>query len=290
MKKRFFLGILCLLSAQASALAYTPHIVKVGFTPWENQQDMMKSSRIIVERMSRHLKMRVVPFVASDYSGVIEAMRSKKLDVAFFPPAAYVMARKQAQAKVILKSKFGSRAAYYSAIITQSDSKLKTLKDLKGKTFAFVDPASTSGCIYPKVLLMNAGLNPERDFSRVIYSGGHDATVLAVLNHQVDAGATYANNMAEDNAWFKILKPQERGKIRVLSYSKPIPSDNIAVRNDLDPVLEAKIKKFFLDFSLSSEGRKTIKAIYNVDGFTSASDEDYAPVREAFEKVGLKLR
>ncbi|MGE5708075.1 MAG: phosphate/phosphite/phosphonate ABC transporter substrate-binding protein [Bacteroidota bacterium] len=288
MKKALLTLLLCLTSLPSEAAS--PRILKVGFTPWENQQDMARSSQAIVEAMSRSLKIRVVPFVATDYSGVIEAMRSKKLDVAFLPPAAYVMARKQAGAKVILKSKFGKNALYYAAIITHKDSKIKNLKGLKGRTFAFVDPASTSGCIYPKVMLMNAGLNPDRDFSRLIFAGGHDATVLAVLNRQVDAGATYANNKGTDNAWYKLLKPADRAKIRVLAYSRPIPSDNISVRGDLDPALEAKIKHFFLAFGETPKGRKTIKDIYNVDGFDPASDQDYYPVREAFEKVGLKFK
>lgn len=290
MKKTFILGMLTFLSLISPVQADTPRILKVGFTPWENQEDMLKNSQLIVDQMSKALHMRVVPFVATDYSGVIEAMRSKKIDLAFFPPAAYVMAQKQAHAKVILKSKFNGVALYHSAIITHRNSPIKKLSDLKGKTFAFVDPASTSGCIIPKVMLMNAKLNPERDFSRLIYAGGHDAVVLSVLNRQVDAGATYANNKNGYNAWNKMLKPSERKMIRVISYSQPIPSDNMCVRADLDANLINRIKKFYLDLSATEHGRKDIRRMYKVDGFTAASDKDYAPIREAFGKVGLKMR
>lgn len=276
----------------APVQAYTPKTLRVGFAPWENLQDLTQTSRAVVDMLSKELPMRVDPFVATDYTGVIEAMRAGKLDMAFFPPAAYVLAERKANAQVILKSVFNGRAQYHGAIITRRDSKIKTINDLKDKTVAFVDPASTSGAIYPRVMLLNAGIVPEKHFKRLIYAGGHDAAVLAVLHGKVDAAATYANDpQGKDSAWTNALKnPKDQARIVALAVTKPIPSDNIAVRKDLDPKLTEKIKQAFLKLSSTPQGRKKIREIYQVDGFVEGHPNDYAPVREAFDKVGFEVR
>lgn len=274
------------------AEAYSPKVLRVGFVPSENLQRILKNSRPFIEAMHKELHMQVVPFVATDYTGIIEAMRANKLDVAFFAPGAYVLAEKKANAKVILKASRKGKAFFYAAIITHKDSGIHRLQDLKGKSFAFVDPASTSGGIYPRVMLMNAGINPDHDLSRVIYAGGHDAAVLAVLNKKVDAAATFANDTkGVDSSWTQFLtKPGEAKQIVPIAYSKPVPSDNIAVRKDLDPVLVAKIRKVFLSMSSAPNGRKLLWELYRIDAFVDATPADFEPVREAFAKVGMNVR
>lgn len=285
------LGLLIGILA-APVQAYTPKTLRVGFAPWESVQDLTKTSREVVNLLSEEMPMRVEPFVATDYTGVIEAMRAGKLDVAFFPPAAYVLAERKANAEVILKSFFNGHAQYHGAIITRTNSKIKTLQDLKDKTVAFVDPVSTSGAIYPRVMLLNAGIVPEKHFKRLIYAGGHDAAVLAVLHGKVDAAATYTNDPhGKDSAWTNSLtNPKDRAQIRMVAVTKPIPADNIAVRKDLDPKVINQIKQTFLKLSETPEGRKRVREIYQVDGFVEGKPADYAPVREAFDKVGFKIR
>jgi phosphonate transport system substrate-binding protein len=281
-----------LLAAPVQVDAYTPKTLRVGFAPWESLQDLTKTSRDVVDLLSKELPMRVDPFVATDYTGVIEAMRAGKIDVAFFPPAAYVLAERKANAEVILKSFFNGHAQYHGAIITRKGSSVKSLSDLKDKTVAFVDPVSTSGAIYPRVMLMNAGIVPEKDFKRLIYAGGHDAAVLAVLHGKVDAAATYTNDLhGKDSAWTNSLKSaKDKAKIQLIAVTKPIPSDNIAVRKDLDPAITNQIKQVFLRLSDTPQGRKKIREIYQVDGFVEGKPADYAPVREAFDKVGFKIK
>jgi phosphonate transport system substrate-binding protein len=284
-------AVLASVALAPGARAYAPKVLRVGFVPSENLQAILKKTRPVIEALHKELHLQVVPFVATDYTGIIEAMRANKLDVAFFAPGAYVLAEKKADALVILKASRKGKAYFYSAIITNRDSGIHTLKDLKGKTFAYVDPASTSGGIYPKVMFMNAGINPERDFTRVIYAGGHDAAVLAVLNKKVDAAATFANDMnGKDAAWTQFLKPSDAAHIVPIAFSKPIPSDNIAVRKDLDPALIAKIKKTFLGMCATPAGRKQLYDLYRIDSFVEASPADFEPVREAFGKVGLNVK
>lgn len=281
-----------LVATPQPAEAYKPRVLRMGFVPSENVQEVMRNAQPIVAMMRKELGMDVVPFVATDYTGVIEAMRAKRLDVAFFAPGAYVLAERQAKAKVILKVVRGGKDVFYTAIITNKATGIKSLKDLKGKTFAFVDPASLSGSLYPKVMLLDEGLNPERDFKRVVYAGGHDATVLAVLRRQVDAGATFANDTTgHHGAWDEFLKdPKQRAQIQVVAYSRPVPADNIAVAADLDPQWVAKIREAMLKISASPQGRAQLKKIYHIDGFKAATPAEYAPVREVFDRVGFKSR
>lgn len=278
------------LVVQAPVEAYKPRVLRMGFVPSENLQHIMRNAQPIVQHMSRELKMEVVPFVATDYTGVIEAMRAKKLDVAFFAPGAYVLAERQAKARAILKAVRDGKGVFYSAIITRSDSGIKSIRDLKGKTFAFVDPVSVSGAIYPKALLMQEGLRPERDFSQVIYAGGHDATVLAVLHGKVDAGATFANDTdGKHGAWHEFLTPEQQEKIRVVAYTKPAPSDNIAVAEGLDPGIVEQVKAALIKMSSTPEGRKKLMDIYHIEAFAPTTPGEYAPIRDAFNRVGHRL-
>jgi phosphonate transport system substrate-binding protein len=295
--KRLMVGAMLVFASVTAApgahAAYTPKVLRVGFVPSENLQAILKKTRPVIDALHKELNpMQVVPFVATDYTGIIEAMRANKLDVAFFAPGAYVLAEKKANARVILKASRKGKAFFYSAIITHKGSGIHRLQDLKGKTFAYVDPASTSGGIYPKVMFMNAGLNPERDFTRVIYAGGHDAAVLAVLNKKVDAAATFANDTnGVDAAWTQFLtKPGEASQIVPIAFSKPIPSDNIAVRNDLEPALIAKIRKVFIGMTATPAGRQQLKDLYKIDAFVDATPADFEPVREAFGKVGMNIK
>jgi phosphonate transport system substrate-binding protein len=266
--------------------------LRVGFVPSENVQQVAQNAQPIVDILRKELDMEVEPFVATDYTGVVEALRAKKLDIAFLSPASYVLAKNEANIQVALKSHRKGSAAYYAAIITRSDSNIKTLKDLKNKTFAFGDPLSTTGHIIPRKMFLENGIDPAKDFSHVIYSGGHDATVLAVLNRKVDAGATFANfTDGKDAAWMQYLKnPAEQKQIRAIAYSEPIPADNLVYRADLDPGIAKKITDTFLALGKDPAGQKMLRDLYQIDGFVPATDADYDSVRAAFKTAGINLK
>lgn len=293
MKKRlwFVSGLLFALLACGHAESPRP-ILRVGFVPSENVQQVAQNAQPIVEILEKKLGMEVQPFVATDYTGVVEALRANKLDIAFLSPASYVLAKSEADVRVILKSHRRGSPYYYAAIITHRDSDIHNLKDLRNRTFAFGDPLSTTGHIVPLLMFKDVGLDPTRDFKNVIYSGGHDATVLAVLNRKVDAGATFANfPNSPDAAWMQYLKdPEEQKKIRPIAYSDPIPADNLVVSGYLDAALAKKIEAVFLELSQSPEGQKRLRDLYQIDGFVAATDEDYNSVRQAFKVAGINLR
>jgi len=296
MKNRYFRWLLA-ATAWVSVFACgdsakSPAVLRVGFVPAEDAAQVMQNAQPLVEILRKHLGMEIQPFVATDYTGVVEALRANKLDVAFLTPASYVLAKNETNVRVVLKSERKGIPSYYAAIITRVDSGIKTLDDLRGKTFAFGDALSTTGNVFPRKMLKEHGIDPVRDFKQVLYSGGHDATVLAVFNGKVDAGATYANSPdGADTAWMRYLKsPEDVRKIHAIAFSEPIPADNLVVNGKLDERLAQKIENVFIELSRDPAGKKMLRDLYQIDGFVSAVDKDYDSVRQAFIEAGIPLK
>src|SRR5258706_896379 len=266
--------------------------LRVGFVPAEDAQQVMQNAQPLVEILHKELNMEIQPFVATDYTGIVEALRVNKLDVAFLAPASYVLAKNEANIKVVLKSERKGIPYYYAAIITRADSGIRRLEDLRGKTFAFGDSLSTTGHVFPRKMFKERGIDPVRDFKQILYSGGHDATVLAVLNGKVDAGATYANSPdSEDTASMRYLKnPEDVKKIRAIALSEPIPADNLVISGSLDDALAKRILAIFLELSRDPQGKKMLRDLYQIDGFVTATDKDYDSVRAAFVGAGIQLK
>lgn len=267
-------------------------VLRVGFVPAEDAQQVIQNAQPIVEILQRQLGIEIQPFVATDYTGIVEALRVNKLDIAFLTPASYVLAKNEANVRVVLKSERNGSPYYYAAIITRADSGIKTLEDLRGKSFAFGDPLSTSANVFPRKMLHERGIDPVRDFKQILYSGGHDATVLAVLNGKVDAGATYANSPdSQDTAWMRYLKnPADQKKIHAIAFSEPIPADNLVINGNLDNRLVRKIEEIFLELSRDPKGRAMLRDLYQIDGFVPATDKDYDSVRQAFDIAGIRVK
>ncbi|MEZ0370527.1 MAG: phosphate/phosphite/phosphonate ABC transporter substrate-binding protein, partial [Candidatus Sericytochromatia bacterium] len=251
-------------------------VLRLGLVPFESGEELLKDIQPLLDVLEQGMQMEISPMVATDYTGVVEAFKNNQLDAAFLSPASYVLAKQEADVKIIVKSMRAGSGSYYGALIVRNDSPIKTMQDLKGKSFSFGDPISTSGHIFARKLMLEAGINPETDLEKYIYSGSHDATILAVLNKKVDAGATYADdNQGKSNAWMRFLDPKDRDKIRVLKYTDPIPSDTICVSKDFPADLTQRLQKTILDYSASPEGKALIKKLYRFDGYAPATDADY---------------
>ena len=271
------------------ALAYRPEILRIGFVPSENSQAMSRQVAPLIERLHRDLHLNVTAFIPTDYPGVVEAMRSHMIDAAFLSPGAYVLAERDFRRRhrpffirPLLKTvRYGSDF-YYSAIIVRTDSGIHSLKQLKGKRFAFGDPESMAGSIFPRLMLKQAGIDPQRDL-QLLPPGGHDTTVLAVFNREADAGAVFADDdKGKVGAWTLFLKsPAEQRQICPIAFSRPIPNDMFCVRADLDPGLVNALKHTLLGLAKTPAGRHLLHDVYDIDGFTIAHSSDYDSVREA---------
>ena len=285
MNRRAFLGAVAVTipMAYVPRIANAQNVLTVGLIPSEDSRAMIANSQAMMDMLSKSLGMPVKPFVAADYNGVIEAMRSKRLDVAYLGPFSYVLGTTVAdiEAFAVAETKKAGRTFYYSQIITHKDSGIKTVADLKGRTFAFVDPSSTSGHLFPKAGLMKAGFNPDKDFGRVIFSGSHDSSSIAVQNKKVDAAAVADRIL--DAAIAKGLVKRE--DIVVVWKSDPIPESPTVWRKDLSPELKKRIQAAFLDVKdipWSDQGL--------LNGFHPTNDAAYNVIRDTAKALNLDLK
>ena len=270
------------LAATTGVMAQQPTELRVGLIPSEDAQAMMRASQQVMDQLAARTGLKVRPFVANDYNGVIEALRSGKLDVAYLGPFSYVLASQiaNAEAFAIPVTKKTGKPTYQSIIITRQDKGLDSVARLQGKTFAFVDPSSASGHLFPKAGLKGEGVDIDRYFSRVIFSGSHDASILAVANGKVDAAAVA--DPIFDNAVAKgHVKAED---FRIIWRSQPIPESPMAWRKDLDADTKRKVAAALAEIKGLPWGDRG-----ELNGFAPTNDQAYDVVRQTAKALNLDL-
>jgi phosphonate transport system substrate-binding protein len=278
------LALTMLLPATAAAQERL-HLV---LTPSQKPTDLLAAGEDFGKALAQ---LTGIPFrvtVASDYAAVIEALRNRTADLAFVHPAGYVLANREAKAMIVARNLWHGKASFTSRIYVRKEAGLKSLEDLRGKTIAFVDPASSSGYIYPMLLLMQRGLVKGRDpktfFREVVFSGSHDASMQALLNGHVDAIASF------DMAREQYLKdPAQREKLTWVAETPPIPEAGIASREGLDPAVVNRVRAALIQMKGPAYAA-LLKRVYDIDGFEAAQDKDYDPVRQAVDLLNLRPR
>lgn len=266
-------------------LGTAQHPIRMMFVPSGEAQVILEGGEEIARRLHKITGLHFKTAIATSYAAVIEAMGAGKVDIGWLATFSYVLAKQKYDVDLLLiVVRFGS-PFYRGQIITRVDSGIKTLADLKGKKFAFVDPASTSGHLYPKTLLLSNGLNPDRLFAQSRFAGSHNAVILSVLKREVDAGATY------DDARAAVAKiyPEVFTQLRVIAYTKDIPNDTVSARKGLDPAIKLKIKNGLVQLSKTPEGGKVLKRLYGISGLMDF-DAFFDPVREAGRLLNLDLK
>lgn len=277
---------LCALAQGASAATPSKALITMGFNPAENAEVLEHNGKLFGEYFKGKTRMNVKTFIATDYTALIEALRSGQVDFAWLPPFSYVKAEEVAGARVLLKSVRKGKAHFYSAIISRADRPYKTIEDLKGKSMAWVDPSSSSGHIFPKAsLILKKNIDPDQFFGRQVFAGSHDALVLSVVNGTVDAGATFSNDSkGADGAWTQFLKGEDQKKIRVIFVTDPITGDTMATSKRFleahKDVVDTTVKTL-VEMGKSEEGKKILQALYRIDAMIPAKTEDYESVRKA---------
>jgi phosphonate transport system substrate-binding protein len=274
-------AILCAPAVGRSAFAQ-PSVVRVGLIPSEDSRAMLAASDQLLKALEVNLGIRVQGFVASDYNGVIEAMRAGHVEVAYLGPFSYVLGATVApiEAFCTAETAKAGRTYYHSQIIALKSSGIAKLEDLKGRTFAFVDPSSTSGHLFPKAGLIKAGIDPDKFFSRVLFTGSHDANALAVANKRVDA-ATIADRIFDAAVSKKLVDPET---IQVVWRSDPIPESPTVWRKNLPDDLKARIKAAFLairDITWADQGK--------LNRFVETNDAAYDVIRDTAKILKLDL-
>ncbi|MGY3572272.1 phosphate/phosphite/phosphonate ABC transporter substrate-binding protein [Vibrio paucivorans] len=249
--------------------------LKIALIPSEDSRAMIKQSEVLINGLSEQLGVEVEGFVATDYNGVIEALRAGHVDIAYLGPFSYVKAAEVAdvEAFVVAETAKAGDVAYHSQIIAPANADdINQLSDLKGKNFAFVSPTSTSGYVFPYVGLRSEGIEPRQFFANVVYTGAHDANILAVKHGRVDA-ATVADRILNSAVEKGIIGKDE---YKVIWRSESIPESPMVWRNDIPEADKARIKQAFLSMKSVQFGDQGI-----VNRYVETNDAAYDPVREA---------
>jgi len=262
----------------------------MGFLPGEESTPENKAGNKIHQKaLSDYLGIPVEVIICEDYNAVIETMKNNKTHLASFGPFSYIIAHDRSNAEaIVVNCKEGKKenAFYTSLFITNPASGIKQLSDLKGKTFAFVDPASTSGNLVPRSMFVKEfNVTPEeldtKVFKSTQFSGSHNNSLLAAANRSVEAAActrqTYENGIKN-----KTVTEQD---VVIFAESDPIPSSPIAVRKDLPEDLKAKIKAFYLQWH-DEEYQK----LRNIVGYRymEINDSDYDTIRTIAKQMNMK--
>ena len=282
-RRKLLFGTAAVTASAFVPMARAQQVLTVGLIPSEDSRAMIANSQAMMDMLSKALGFAVKPFVAADYNGVIEALRSKRLDVAYLGPFSYVLGATVAdiEAFAVAETKKAGRTFYYSQIVTHKDTGIKTVNDLKGKTFAFVDPSSTSGHLFPKAGLMKLGFNTDKDFGRVIFSGSHDSSAIAVQNKKVDAAAI-ADRILDAAVSKGLVKREDLVEVW---KSDPIPESPTVWRKDLPADLKARVQAAFLqvkNIPWSDQGE--------LNGFHPTNDAAYNIIRDTAKVLNLDLR
>lgn len=262
-----------------------------GIISTESQANQKPIWEPFIAAMSEEIGMPVKAFYATQYAGVIEAMRFGQVQLAWLGGKSYIEANKIADAEVFAQTvnSDGTKGYVSHLIMNKDNPNLAKAKELGGDkfvvqnapelTFAFNETNSTSGYLVPSYYVFaQNGVNPKDAFERLIFSGNHEATALAVANNQVDV----ATNNSESLSRLGTTNPQARGNIEVIWTSVLIPSDPIAWRADLPEDLKTKLKDFFYNYKDSA-----VLEPLEWQGFAPAADNVWNPIREL--DIGEKI-
>ncbi|MEH7525174.1 phosphate/phosphite/phosphonate ABC transporter substrate-binding protein [Bacillus sp. JJ1503] len=279
-------------SNKTSGGDYTPESLTVQFVPSQNADTLEAKAKPLEGLLKDKLGIPVTVSVSTNYNTIVEAMASKKVDVGFLPPTAYVQAHEKEAANVILQAqRFGVDDEtgapndklvdfYKSMFIVKADSDIKSVKDLKGKKIAFQDVTSSAGYVWPAAALMDEKIDPLTDVEGITVKG-HDQAVIALLNGDVDAAVIFqdARNIVKGDY------PSVFEETKVLHFTEPIPNDTISIRSDMSEEWTKKIQDAFIEIGKDEEGHAIIKDIYSHEGYTPSEDKVFDIVRDYAERV-----
>lgn len=263
----------------------SPDRLVLGMVPSREAGKMVQSLDPLALMLEERLGRQVSATITTSPEALIEALRSRRVDIAIFGPFALVLAEERAEAQVILNSiRFGDDS-YRAQFVVRADSGINSFNDLVGKVWAVPSLTSASGYLFPRVTLMNAGVDPTFDMT-VVNVVAHDAAIMAVYHGDADVGTTFEDAREDVEAEL----PDVMQKVRILDYTEPIPNDGVVVRKNLHPDLAREIQQALIDIGNTDEGRVLLDDLYNVSGFVEATSERYDLVRKTYELFKDQIR
>lgn len=265
-----------------SGLAHAEKVFKVTAIPDESPTELARKAGPLMDYLSKKLNMKVVYTPVTDYAAAVESLANNKVDLAWFGGFTFVQANDRSKGHIIPLVQRAEDEKFKSVFIA-TDPNIKTLDDLKGKTFSFGSASSTSGHLMPRYYLLKASVDPEKDMKRIAFSGTHDATIAAVAAGKVEAGALNIS------VWNKFV---EEGKVDTkkvhVIYTTPTYYDyNWSVNDSMPAAEREKLKQAFLDLTPDTPEGKQILELQRASKFIPTKPENYKGIEEAARSAGL---
>lgn len=260
--------------------------IKISLVPGQNPKTLEVNGNKISAFLHKEVGLYFRINVPVNFITVVEALGTKRADLAFMNTFGYLLAHEKNGAQVRLIGIYKGTDVYYGQIIAHVDGP-KKLEDLQGKKFAFVDPASTSGYLLPLKLMNEKKIQPKE----VVFAGRHDSVAQMVYQKRVDAGATYhaLPDGGEPQDARKLLKTQYPDifkKVQILAKTGPIPNDPVVFRKDFPEDVREQIVVALKKYMQTPEGQEVLEGLYHMDGLRDATDKDYDQVRKVLLDLG----
>ncbi|MCE9658997.1 MAG: putative selenate ABC transporter substrate-binding protein [Burkholderiales bacterium] len=271
------------LACLPAAWAQLPGVLRVSAIPDEAPTELQRKFKPLGDYLKKETGLEVLFIPVTDYAAVVEGLATNKLDLAWLGGFTYVQAKLRTNGGAVPIVQRAEDAKFTSRFIVPAASSAKTLADLKGKTFAFGAPSSTSGSLMPRYFLLQAGIDPERDFKSVAFSGAHDATVAFVAAGRAEAGVLNASVMD------KLVETNNpnAAKVRVLAVTPPYFDYNWTVRPGLDAALTKKLTDAFLKLDPARPEMKEIMDLQRASKFIPTQNSNYDGIEAAAKSAGL---
>jgi len=256
-----------------------PSKLVVALLPDEDAATIIQDNEGLTSYLEETLDKEIELVVTTDYSSMIEAASNGRIDLAYFGPLSYVLAKTKSDIEPFAARLKGGSTTYTSIIIGNVEAGVDEFADIAGKTVAFGDPASTSSRLFPELTLAEANLTSGEDY-KAVFLGAHDAVALAVQNGNAQAGGLSRpifDSLVEAGTI-------DASQIAVIAESDPIPQYPWTMRSDLDPQLKDQVRAAFLNIDDES-----VLGPFKADGFAEMNDQDYDGIRKAGQILGLDL-
>ncbi len=281
MLKRSLAAVVGLAVSLSFVPAHAADALRVSAIPDEAPTELIRKFEPLGQYLEKELGMPVKFTPVSDYAAVVESLAAERLDMAWLGGFTFVQTRLKTGNAIPLVQR--EQDEQFTSVFISADPAVKGLKDLEGKTFAFGSVSSTSGSLMPRHFMLKDGIEPERFFKRIAYSGAHDATAAWVEAGKADAGVLNAS------VWNKLVAAGkvDTDKVRVIATTPPYYDYNWTVRGGLDPALVEKIKTAFLALDPANPEHKAILDLQAASRFIETKPENYKGIEEAARAAGL---
>jgi len=281
--KRFAYLVLPLVFSVVGPTAFAQQVLRVTTIPEEAATEQVRKFGPLTKYLERTVGMKVEFVPVNDYPAAVEALVNKQVELVWFGGFTHVQAQIRSGGKIIAIAQREEDTKFRSVFITQKSSGITKLSDLKGKQFSFGSQSSTSGSLMPRSFLLEAGIDPERDFKRVAYSGAHDATIASVVSGRVDAAAL------DITVWNKFVseKKVDLAKVDVFYTTEPYFNYNWSVHADMPAALREKIKSALLSLRMDTPEGREILTLNRATRYIETKPENYKGLERAGKSAGL---